>query len=204
MNGFKICSLSVLLACLTTLVQAQDQEKLPALEVEYQPATVQRSLLGEAENPVEKLPSSQVVPERQPDRQPSENPLPQVVQPPRQGMTFMDSRLFDSQLSKELDAGKESVEVDVLGKMSLSALPDRLDKWITRVGETGSVEVRENNTRTRNFFGLIPMIFSGFKALSEERTLGPAKNYDMSILYRRDASGDTLIERIVFKRKKPQ
>lgn len=126
-----------------------------------------------------------------------------VAVAPRQGLTFLDSKLFDSRLSQELTAGKERVEVEISGKVTLSAIPGRIDKWITRVGEEGNVEVREV-PRTRMIFGLLPMLFSAFQQASEERMLEPAKDYNATVLYRRDASGDTLIERIVFTRKKLQ
>ena len=124
---------------------------------------------------------------------------------PRQGLPFLDSRLFDSRLSQELGTGKDKVEVEVSGKVPLSAIPERIDKWITRVAEGGSVEIRETQQlRTRSLFGLIPMLFSAFERASEERTLEPAKDYNATVLYKRDASGDTIIDRIVFTRKKPQ
>lgn len=129
---------------------------------------------------------------------------PELVPLPKQSLTFMDSKLFDAKLSKELDAGKDQVEIEVSGKVPLSAIPGRLDKWITRVGETGNVEVREGATRTRALFALLPMLFSGFQSLSEERTLDPAKHYDATIIYKRDPGGDTVIDRIIFKRKKSQ
>lgn len=124
---------------------------------------------------------------------------------PRQGLTFLDSKLFDSRLSQELGTGKDKIEVEVSGKVPLSAIPERIDKWVTRVAETGSVEVKETQAlRTRSLFGLIPMLFSAFERASEERQLEPAKDYNATILYKRDATGDTIIDRIVFTRKKPQ
>lgn len=121
----------------------------------------------------------------------------------RQPLTFMDSKLFDSRLSKELGAGKDRVEVEVSGRVTLSAIPPRLDKWVTKVGEEGTVEVREGPGRTRAFFSLLPLIFSAFQQVSEERMLEPAKEYNATILYRRDAAGDTLIDRVVFVRRRP-
>lgn len=119
----------------------------------------------------------------------------------RQPLTFLDSRLFDSRLSKELGSGRERVEVEVSGKVTLSAIPPRLDKWVTKVGEEGSVELREGPGRTRAFFSLLPLVFSAFQQASEERMLEPARDYNATILYRRDANGDTLIDRIVFTRR---
>lgn len=124
--------------------------------------------------------------------------------PGKQGLTFLDSKLFDSKLSQELGSGKDRVEVEISGKVTLANIPDRIDKWITRVGETGNVEVREGPGRTRALFGILPMLFSAFQAMSEERMLEPAKDYNATIFYRRDAGGDTVIDRIVFSKRKPQ
>lgn len=119
------------------------------------------------------------------------------------GLTFIDSKLFDSRLSSELNTGKDRIEVEVTGKVALSSIPPRIDKWITRVGEEGTVEIREGPGRTRALFGLLPMLFSAFQQASEERMLEPARNYNATVIYRRDA-GDTVIDRIVFTRRKPQ
>lgn len=122
---------------------------------------------------------------------------------PKAGLTFLDSKLFDSRLSQELGTGKDKVEVEVSGKVPLSAIPERIDKWIVTVAESGSVEVRETQVqRTRSLFGLLPMLFSAFERASEERMFAPAKDYNATILYKRDAGGDTIIDRIVFTRKK--
>ena len=42
-----------------------------------------------------------------------------------------------------------------------------------------------------------------FQSASEDRLLEPATNYNATILYKRDADGDTIIERVVLTRKKP-
>ncbi len=122
--------------------------------------------------------------------------LPQVL-------TFLDSKLFDAKLSRELDKNGGRVEVDISGRIPLSAIPPRLDRWMTKVGEHGSVELREGGTRTRTLFGVIPMIFSAFQAMSEERMLAPATQYNATLIYKKDQHGDTLLERIVFVRKAP-
>lgn len=127
-------------------------------------------------------------------------PAPAETGMMRQSLTFIDLKLFDAKLSQEMSSGKDRVEVEMSGKVPLNAIPGRIDKWVSRVGEEGSVEIREA-PRTRSIFSLIPMLFSAFKSISEERTLAPAKDYNATILYRRDASGETLIERIVFTRK---
>lgn len=121
----------------------------------------------------------------------------------RQSLTFIDLKVFDAKLSQELNSGKERVEVEMTGKVPLNDIPGRIDKWVSRVGEQGDVEVREAPRTRMAIFGLLPMLFSAFQSTSEDRMLEPAKNYNATILYKRDANGDTTIERIVFTRKKP-
>lgn len=47
------------------------------------------------------------------------------------------------------------------------------------------------------------MIFEGLKRMREEKMYEPACNYDATILYHKDAGGDTLIDKVIFTRKKP-
>ncbi|MDP3785562.1 MAG: hypothetical protein Q8Q55_00535 [Undibacterium sp.] len=122
-------------------------------------------------------------------------------------LTFLDSKLFDNQLSKELSAEKDVVEVTISGKMSLNSIPGRIDKWITVVGENGEVSVVASEpTLKPKFVGallsLIPTVFSFMKKSSEERTLEPAKKYNAIVTYQMDRNGESMIEKIVFTKKK--
>ncbi len=122
-------------------------------------------------------------------------------------VTFLDSRLFDRRLSKELDAGKDRVEVEVNSKVSLSSIPTRMDKWLVAVAEEGNVEFKQIETapaRTRFIFGLLPLLFSSLKAVDEERMYRPSKYYDVIVYYKKGDSGDATIEKIIFSRKKTQ
>jgi hypothetical protein len=123
-------------------------------------------------------------------------------------LTFMDSKLFDVKLSKELESGKEIVEVDVSGRVPLSNIPGRIDKWVVKSAEEGKVELLQSEPapKTRFIFSLIPMVFNavGFmKNVQEEKIFDHAKNYDTKIYYKKDESGETLIEKIVMTRRKP-
>lgn len=140
--------------------------------------------------------------------------VPAVVQPPQQvasnksRLTFMDSKLFDVKLSKELESGKDTVEVDVSGRVPLSNIPVRIDRWVVKSAEEGKVELLQSEPapKTRFIFSLIPMVFNavGFmKNVQEEKIFDHAKNYDTKIYYKKDESGETLIEKIVMTRRKP-
>lgn len=121
-------------------------------------------------------------------------------------VTFLDSKLFDRRLSNELDGRKDRVEVTVTSRVSLSEIPQRMDKWLVAVAEEGKVEFKEIETvprRTRFILGLIPLVFSSLKAMDEERQYKPAHDYDVVVFYKKNESGDALIEKLVFTRKKP-
>ena len=138
--------------------------------------------------------------------QPSDQATAQTAMQPiiPQQLIFFDSRLFDAKLSQELGSGKNRIEVEITGRVPLSNIPDRIDRWVSKVGEEGKVEVKpsEPAVRTRSFFGIIPMIFEGFRKMREDKMYETAGNFDAVIYYRKDASGETLIERVVFTRKK--
>ncbi len=119
-------------------------------------------------------------------------------------LTFMDSKLFDGRLSKELATGKDTVEVEISGKVSLNSLPGRIDKWITVVGEHGKLEVKpaDNAPKSRSFFGIASTIYSFIESVRSESVFEPATQYNATVYFRKDASGDSLIDRIIFTKKK--
>ena len=135
-------------------------------------------------------------------------PVSQQQATNRSRLTFIDSKLFDVKLSKELESGKDTIEVDVSGRVPLSNIPVRIDRWVVKSAEEGKVELlpSEQAPKTRFIFSLIPMVFNavGFiKNMQEEKLFNQARNYDTKIYYRKDESGETLIEKIVMTKRKP-
>jgi len=124
-------------------------------------------------------------------------------------LTFMDSKLFDAKLSKELESGKDSVEIEVTGRVSLNNIPLRMDRWVVKSAEEGKVELlpSEPAPKTRFIFSLFSMVFSAFgslKNMQEERMYDQATKYDTKIFYKKDESGEMLIEKIVMIKRKPR
>lgn len=117
-------------------------------------------------------------------------------------LTFMDSKLFDGRLSKELASGKRTVEVEISGRVSLNSLPSRIDKWITVVGEHGNLEVKPSEVqKSRSFFGIVSTVYSFVESVRAESVFEPATQYNAIVYFRKDPSGDSLIERIIFTKK---
>ncbi|MFY9258978.1 MAG: hypothetical protein WAO71_00560 [Gallionella sp.] len=121
-------------------------------------------------------------------------------------LTFIDSRIFDVELFKHLDAGKESVEINISGHISLSSIPPRLDRWISKAAEGGGkVEIVAQPATRLFIFSLISMAFSSmgiWEKFREESAYEKAKKYDVKIFYKKDSAGDTLIEKIVMNKRK--
>ncbi len=125
-------------------------------------------------------------------------------------LTFMDSKLFDTRLAKELDSGKDEVVIEISGHMPLNNIPARVDRWlVTSADEGGTVETLPSPQKTydRGLIAIIPMVFDSFggflKKMNEERMYGTIKQYDTKIYYRKSENGDSLIDRIVLVKRKP-
>lgn len=122
----------------------------------------------------------------------------------RARVTFLDSKLFDGQLSKELGGDNDAVEIDFLGKVSLNSIPQRIDRWISIVGEKGAVNLKpaEQTLKPKFLFDIVELIYTGVQRSNEERMLDPVRQYDAVIFYSVDNAGEPRIEKIVFNKRK--
>ena len=119
-------------------------------------------------------------------------------------VVFLDSSLFDNALASQLSAGKEQVEVAITGKISLNAIPVRMDKWITAVatkGEVALTQQAEAPLKPKFVLGLLPTIFSFIKLARNESMVDAATKYNASIQYHLDRSGEAVIDKILFVKK---
>lgn len=135
---------------------------------------------------------------------PAQAPQQQAASKSR--LTFMDSKLFDAKLSRELASGKDQVEIEISGRVSLNDIPPRIDRWVVKSAEDGKVELLPSEPKTRFFLSLIPMVFSAFgslKNMQEEKMFDQATKYDTKIYYKKEDSGETIIEKIVMTKRKP-
>lgn len=133
--------------------------------------------------------------------EPTPAPAPAAEAAP---ITFLDSTLFDNMLSRELGKGKGEVEVTISGKISLNSIPPRVDKWITAVAEQGEVTLKPADTALKPKFvlALLPVVYSFIKQANAERTMNPASKYNANVVYHIDKSGESVIDKIIFVKKK--
>lgn len=125
------------------------------------------------------------------------------------GMTFMDSKLFDAKLAKELESGVNAVSVAVGGRITLNSIPPRMDRWLVKCAESGTVEFLpiEQAPQTRFFFALISLAFSSMpflKEMKEDQMYDKITGYDAKVYYRRAEGGDAVIDRMVLTKRAPK
>ena len=147
---------------------------------------------------------AQSTPAAEPAAAPAAAAEPAALPPAPASVVFLDSSLFDNALSGQLASGKEQVEVAITGKISLNAIPGRIDKWITAVASKGEVALTQQADaplKPKFVIGLLPTIFSFIKMARAESLIDPATKYNATIQYHLDRSGEAVIDKIIFVKK---
>lgn len=115
-------------------------------------------------------------------------------------LVFLDSRTFDEDLSSALGKGSDSVTVDVPGGFNLNKIPERMDRWLYAVKDSGGKVAAkpEEAPRTRSLIAaLLSVAVAVFEKIDEMRLYQPSHDYDATLLYR----GDGTVNKVVFDRR---
>lgn len=122
-------------------------------------------------------------------------------------LQFIDMGGFDQTLSTSLNTASPKVEVGFYDKVTPSALPERLQKWMAAVESRGGkvkITPPPSSVAPKNPFLLISAISSIWSAsgmvrdASAESRFAVAGNYDAELVLKQDDKGDTLVEKLVF------
>jgi len=121
--------------------------------------------------------------------------------PPKETVSFLDSRVFDDELSRSLGAGLDEVTVETGAGVTLSDIPERMDKWLYAVREADHPVVAKPKEgtayRSIGLVALLQAIATGtYEWLRESLTYAPARNYDATLIYDKSTGQ---VERIVFR-----
>ncbi|PHS78474.1 MAG: hypothetical protein COB59_06810 [Rhodospirillaceae bacterium] len=102
-------------------------------------------------------------------------------------VTFLDLSGFDEDMSMNLGERNKNVVVVAPAKFSLNAIPERLEKWLSAVKDSGGkVQAKEEKTTvaTRGILGaLIDLTVSAVKAKKGLDQLATAENYNVLLTY---------------------
>ena len=126
-------------------------------------------------------------------------------------LSFVDMEDFDENLSKSMSADLNTIQVKIIGPVSINQIPERLRKWFTVVREkNGRVDLtetkkhRKKNGDHESGMSKVPIILfvsalpSAYKYLKNESVYGNAANYNVKIYYNPDSGK---IEKLIFQKK---
>jgi hypothetical protein len=131
--------------------------------------------------------------------------------PPKSGLQFLDIEGFDRDLAASLLVPLPTVEVTFYDRITPSALPERLQRWLAAVeagGGTVKVVPPKANFTTRSpllVISAISSLWSGSKMVREISTqtqFNAAQVFSAEILLKQDDAGDSVVDRIVFVQRK--
>ncbi len=123
----------------------------------------------------------------------------QVAKGPVQ-LVFLDSRVFDEDLSGSMRGASHKITVNVPAGFKLNDIPERIDRWLYSVKQGGGKVVAkpENPPRTRGLVAaVIDIVVSIAERVDEMRLYQPSQQYRATLLYREDGT----VRKVVFDRR---
>ena len=120
--------------------------------------------------------------------------------PTRTELTFIDLGRFDRDLAAALSAAPPTVAVTFHDRVSPSALPARLQAWMSAIETGGGTVEVVTPPPALTARGPVLLYQAGIEA-SDTVQRRAAKGFDAQIRLARTETGDTLVERIVFTQK---
>jgi hypothetical protein len=124
---------------------------------------------------------------------------PTKTQSELENMSFMDTSVFDQNLSESMSADTENINVAITGPVSINQIPKRLGKWLSVVADKqGRVDV-EPKTNTKVLGAVLGLLPTAYGFLKEEWSYGSAVNYNATIFYEPETG---LIKRVVFTKRR--
>jgi hypothetical protein len=129
---------------------------------------------------------------------------------PQEQVAFVDLQGFDRQLSASLAAPLPKVEVGVVDVIKPSAIPERLQRWMAAVEDGGGkVQIVEPppQVQARSAFAVVSAVTTLWSAskmvkqMAQEAQFKAARDYDAQIQLKLDASGDKVIDKVVFVKR---
>lgn len=113
-------------------------------------------------------------------------------------LTFFDSRVFDDGLSSAMRSDSAEIVVDVPSRFSLNKIPDRVDKWLFAVKDSGGEVEAVPEIRTRGLVSAaIDLVVTFAGKIDDYLMFGPSENYSATLIY----SAEGTVMKIVFKRR---
>ena len=112
-------------------------------------------------------------------------------------LVFLDSRIFDEELSSAMLGGSPEITVNVPVGFNLNKIPERIDRWFYAIKESGGkVKAEPAEPKTRGLVSaLIDIVVAIFVKLDEMRLYSPAEKYNAFLLYQEDGT----VKKVLFE-----
>ncbi|OQY55965.1 MAG: hypothetical protein DRR08_13195 [Candidatus Parabeggiatoa sp. nov. 2] len=124
---------------------------------------------------------------------------PTKTQSELENLSFMDTSVFDQNLSESMSADTENINVAITGPVSINQIPKRLGKWLSMVvDKQGRVNV-EPKTNTKVLGAVLGLLPTAYSFLKEEWSYGSVVNYNATIFYEPETG---LIKKVVFTKRR--
>ena len=121
----------------------------------------------------------------------------QVAEGPVQ-LAFLDSRIFDEELSSSMSDESPKITVNVPVGFDLNDIPERFEPWLYAIKEGGGEVVAKPENPSRGLVSAaIDIVVAIFEKIDEMRLYQPSEYYDATLLY----SEDGTVSKVVFIRR---
>lgn len=137
---------------------------------------------------------------------------PEVSNWAKPDIQFVDLQGFDADLSQSLVTKLPRVEVNFYDRVSPSAMPGRLQAWLSSV-EAGGGKVKvtppKSDISPKDPFMLLSLassLWSATKAAKEASSksqFAVAHGYDAELILKNDGNGHSVVDRVVFAKRAP-
>jgi hypothetical protein len=138
-------------------------------------------------------------------------PAPEAAAPAKPALQFVDLPGFDKDMTSSLGAQLPQVQISFYDRITPSALPERLQRWMASVEASGGnvkIVPPPSTVTARNPFMLLSAatsLWTANKMVKEAAVTAQYKNahpYDAQIVLKNDDKGDTVVEQVVFSQRK--
>ncbi len=108
-------------------------------------------------------------------------------------LDYLGSDTFDNQLSGAMKRADADIQVSFLNPFFPDNLPERIETWLKVIEGTGGKIGTAPAEGERDIVNIAIALYSVYQAISQQLKYLPAKNYNATLLYRRNNAGETRI-----------
>ncbi|MDX1432154.1 MAG: hypothetical protein R3286_06860 [Gammaproteobacteria bacterium] len=113
-------------------------------------------------------------------------------------LVFLDSQIFDEDLSDAMSDDPAKITVQVPARFNLNEIPDRLDRWLYAVKDGGGRVVAKPENPSRGLITeAIDVVVSLVGKIDEYRLYRPSRDYNATLLYGEDG----MVGKVEFERR---